>query len=116
ISHIYPYIDDKVVSVKITNFDWDNDGMIRVISVAKNGVKVDVSGEGDWKSTTLPVVAEEKNTSFDIQFVKKNPIKNNNVVIYVTNQYGELLPFYVSPIGGIPKYKANVKATQIKKK
>lgn len=116
ISHIYPYIDDKVVSVKITNFDWDNDGMIRVISVAKNGLKVEVSGEGDWKSTTLPVVAEEKNSSFDIQFVKEKLIKNNNVVIYVTNQYGELLPFYVSPIGGIPKYKGKIKTTPVKKK
>ncbi|MGQ9846672.1 MAG: hypothetical protein ACUVQP_04095 [Bacteroidales bacterium] len=116
ISHIYPYIDDKVISVKITNFDWDNDGIIRVISIAKNGVKVDVSGEGDWKNTTLPVVEAEKNTSFDIQFVKTQAIKNNNVVIYVTNQYGELLPFYVSPIGGIPKYKGKIKTTQIKPK
>lgn len=115
ISHIYPYIDDKVISVKITNFDWDNDGIIRVISVAKNGLKVEVSGEGDWKSTTLPVVPEEKNTSFDIQFVKEKFIKNNNVVIYVTNQYGELLPFYVTPIGGIPKYKGKIKTTPIKK-
>ncbi len=115
ISHIYPYIDDKVISVKITNFDWDNDGIIRVISVAKNGLKVEVSGEGEWKSTTLPVVDEEKNTSFDIQFVKEKFIKNNNVVIYVTNQYGELLPFYVTPIGGIPKYKGKIKTTPIKK-
>lgn len=116
ISHIYPYIDDKVISIKIFNFDWDNDGMIRVISVAKNGVKVDISGEGDWKSTTLPVVEEERNTSFDIQFVKTNAVKNNNVVVYVTNQYGELLPFYVSPIGGIPKYKGKPKVTPIKQK
>lgn len=116
ISHIYPYIDDKVISVKISNFDWDNDGKIRVISVAKNGIKVEISGEGDWKSTVLPVVKDEKNTSFDIQFVKEKVIKNNNVVVYVTNQYGELLPFYVTPIGGIPKYKGKIKAVQIKKK
>lgn len=116
ISHIYPYIDDKVISVKISNFDWDNDGLIRVISAAKNGVKIDISGEGDWKNTILPVVDVEKNTSFDIQFIKKQAIKNNNVVIYVTNQYGELLPFYVSPIGGIPKYRGKIKTTQIKPK
>ncbi len=116
ISHIYPYVDDKVISIKITNFDWDNDGLIRVISVAKNGLKVEVSSEGEWKSTVLPVVTEEKNTSFDIQFVKDKFIKNNNVVVFVTNQYGELLPFYVSPIGGIPKYKGKIKTTPIKKK
>jgi len=116
ISHIYPYIDDKVISIKISNFDWDSDGKIRVISVAKNGAKVEISSEGDWKSTVLPVVKDEKNTSFDIQFVKEKAIKNNNVVVYVTNQYGELLPFYVSPIGGIPKYKGKIKTVQIKKK
>jgi len=27
------------------------------------------------------------------------------VVVNVRNQYGELLPFYVIPIGGVPKYK-----------
>ncbi len=118
ISHIYPYIDNKVISVKITNFDWDNDGIIRVISIAKNGIPVDISSEGDWKSTVLPIVQQEKNTSFDIQFIKekKKPIRNNNVVVYVTNQYGEMLPFYVSPIGGIPKYEGKVKAIQNKKK
>lgn len=116
ISHIYPYIDDKVISIKISNFDWDNDGKIRVISVAKNGIKVNISSEGDWKSTVLPVVKDEKNTSFDIQFVKEQAIKNNNVVVYVTNQYGEQLPFYVSPIGGIPKYKAKIKVMPSKMK
>ncbi|MCX7953966.1 MAG: hypothetical protein N3A01_02120 [Bacteroidales bacterium] len=115
ISHIYPYIDDKVISVKISNFDWDNDGIIRVISVAKNGIQLEASSEGDWKSQILPVIQEERNTSFDVQFVKTKYIKNNNVVVYVTNQYGELLPFYVSPIGGIPKYKGKIKPIKIKK-
>ena len=32
VSHIYPYIDDKTISLKQSNFDWDNDGMLRVIS------------------------------------------------------------------------------------
>jgi hypothetical protein len=30
------------------------------------------------------------------------------MVLYVTNQYGELLPFYASPIGGIPKFKYKI--------
>jgi hypothetical protein len=118
ISHIYPYIDDKVISIKITNFDWDNDGMIRIISVAKNGVVAKISGEGNWVSSEQPIVNEEKNSSLDIQFIKtkSTPIKNNNVVIYVTNQYGQMLPFFVSPIGGIPKFKGKIIATQNKKK
>lgn len=118
VSHIYPYIDKDVVSIKVFNFDWDNDGLIRLISVSKNGITAKVSGEGNWESNTHLIVAEEKNTSIDIQFVKNRTmaIRNNNVVIYVTNQYGQLMPFYVSPIGGIPKFKGKIVATPIKKK
>jgi hypothetical protein len=118
ISHIYPYIDDKVVSVSITNFDWDNDGIIRIVSVSKNGITSKVSGEGNWVTSTHEIVNDEKNTSLDIQFIKaKNTIiKNNNVVIYVRNQYGKLLPFFVTPIGGIPKFKGNIIGKQITKK
>jgi len=110
VSHIYPYIDDKVISVKISNFDWDDDGLIRIVSVSKNGELVKVSGDNEWVSSTHIITEEEKNTSLDIQFIKRreNPIRNNNVVIYVTNQYGEMLPFYVSPIGGIPRYKYSI--------
>jgi len=117
VSHIYPYVDKDVVSLKINNFDWDNDGMIRLISVSKNGIIAKVSSEGNWESSVHKIVAEEKNTSIDIQFVKNKAqaIKNNNVVIYVTNQYGQLMPFFVSPIGGIPTFKANIKVTKLKK-
>lgn len=110
VSHIYPYIDNKVISIKISNFDWDNDGMIRIVSVAKNGEKSVISKDNEWVSKEHKIVEAEKSTSLDIQFVKnKNaPAKNNNVVIFVKNQYGELLPFYVIPIGGIPKYNYSI--------
>lgn len=110
VSHIYPYIDNRVIYIKQANFDWDNDGMIRVISVAKNGVPMKVSGDNVWAESQLPIVEAEKGTSWDIQMVKNksNPLKNNNVVIYLENQYGELLPFYSVPIGGIPKYKYTI--------
>jgi hypothetical protein len=110
VSHIYPYVDDKVISVKISNFDWDNDGIIRIISVSKNGEKSKLSAEGNWVSTVHPITDQEKKTSLDIQFIKNKSvaIKNNNVVVYVTNQYGELLPFFVQPIGGVPRYKPSI--------
>ena len=110
VSHIYPYIDDKTISLKQSNFDWDSDGMLRIISVAKNGEMMKVSGNDEWVTSTHKVVAEEKNTSWDIQMIKfKNkPLKNNNVVIFLENQYGELMPFYSVPIGGIPKYKYSI--------
>ncbi len=118
VSQIYPYIDDKVTSVKIMNFDWDEDGYIRVVSISKRGELCTISGEGDWATTELPIVKEERNTSLEIQFIKNKSklIKNNNVVIIVQNQYGASLPFYVIPIGGIPVYKPALKMKAVEKK
>ncbi len=110
ISHIYPFVDDKVLSIKIHIFDWDNEGYVRVVSNSKKGEKCQLSGEGHWTVNEFNIVDEEKNSTFDVQFIKPsiNPIKNNNGVLYITNQYNEFLPFYTSPIGGIPKYRYNI--------
>lgn len=107
VSHVYPYVDNKVVSVKQTNFDWDNDGLIKLYSVSTIGKSLSVSGDDVKTESTYIVKATEKGTSLDIQFQKNKlkSLKNNNVVFYITNQYGEALPFYTAPIGGIPKYK-----------
>lgn len=110
VSHIYPYIDSRVVALKQTNFDWDNDGMIRIISVGKNGEQMKVSGDNNWSTSQHNISPAEKNTSLDIQLIKNKTttIKNNNVVIYLENQFGELMPFYSVPIGGVPKYKYSI--------
>lgn len=110
VSHIYPYIDNKVVSVKISDFDHDNDGDIKLVSVSRRGESTKVSGDNSWVYNEHKIVDEEKNTSLDIQFVKSktSPAKNNNITVSIANQYGELLPFYVVPIGGIPKYKYRI--------
>jgi hypothetical protein len=117
VSQIYPYLDDKVISVKIMNFDWDDDGFIRVVSVAKRGELCTISQEDNWETTTLPVTEAEKNTSMEIQFIKNSNkhIKNNNVAVIVQNQYGESLPFYVIPIGGRPVYKSVIRMKAIEK-
>lgn len=111
VCQIYPFADDKTISVQISNFDWDNDGIIRVFSVAKNGVKCEVSGDDIWISNTLPILEEEKNSSLEIQFIKNQTetIRNNNVIVTVRNQYGISLPFYVIPIGGIPVYSPKIR-------
>ena len=116
ISHIYPYVDDRVISVKQSNFDWDGDGFIRVVSVARRGDQVKASGENEWVTSEPPIVKEELNTSLDIRFMKRpdGAVRNNNVVFYVRNQYGELLPFYTVPIGGIPQYKPTIVARRIR--
>ena len=110
ICQIYPYVDDRTISIQISNFDWDNDGVIRIFSVAKNGILSDVSGEDNWVIRKFPIVDEEKNSSIEIQFIKNQSVevKNNNVVVAVQNQYGDALPFYVIPIGGIPIYSPKI--------
>lgn len=111
ISQIYPYIDDKTVSVEISNFDWDDDGMIRIFSSSKNGILCEVSDEDNWIRKQFPIAAEERNSSIEIQFIKsqKVQVRNNNVVVTVRNQYGVSMPFYVVPIGGVPVYSPKIK-------
>ncbi len=111
VSQIYPYVDDKTISVEVLNFDWDQDGSIRIYSVAKNGLPCSVSGQNHWSSRVFPITREEKNTTLEIQFVKnkKTTIRNNNVVVAIRNQYGTSLPFFVIPIGGAPVYAPKIR-------
>lgn len=116
ISHIYPFIDDECISVKQENFDWDSDGVIRVVSVARKGQLVKVSGEDEFVESEFNIFEEEVGKSLDFQFIKQRTpfvVINNNVVISVRNQYGELMPFFTIPIGGVPKYKYNIKVRKI---
>ncbi len=110
ISHIYPYIDEHTISVRISNFDWDNDGIIRLVSVARQGQLIKVSGDNEWAEDEFTIFPEERNTSLDLQFHKQESpvIRNNNVVINIRNQYDQTLPFYVIPIGGVPQYKYSI--------
>jgi hypothetical protein len=111
ISQIYPYVDDKTISIEVSNFDWDNDGMIRIFSNSKNGVLCNISGQNNWISQKFPIVEKEKNSTIEIQFIKNKTtqITNNNVVVTVKNQYGVSLPFFVVPIGGVPVYAPKIK-------
>ena len=104
----------ETITVKLANFDWDSDGLIRTVSVARHGQITKVSGEDVWIEDEFAIFPEEKNTSLDIQFIKKKnpPVRNNNVVVNVRNQYGELLPFYVIPLGGVPKPRVEIGAKQ----
>lgn len=105
VSHVYPYIDAEVISVKQGNFDWDNDGELKIITNTRYAVHLKKSGDGDWMKSEHKVLSKEKESTFDVQFHKNktNPAKNNNVTFFITNQYGETLPFYTIPIGGVPK-------------
>lgn len=114
VSHIYPYVEEGTRSVRISNFDWDSDGSIVVISVARQGQEVRTSAEDNWVEEDILVNEEEIGTSYDFRFVKARPlVKNNNVVVNVRNQFGETMPFYTIPIGGVPKYKGEVQFVPI---
>ena len=52
-------MEEGTVSVKISNFDWDFDGNIVVISVARQGREVKISGEDHWANDELRVQDEE---------------------------------------------------------
>jgi hypothetical protein len=115
VSHIYPFVDDYVTSIKQTNFDFDNDGVIELSSVTTKGHKLKMSGDNEIAEDKYVIIDREKGTSLDIQLIKGNKkISNNNVVFYVTNQYGEAMPFFAVPIGGTPKYvgKLTIKPAQ----
>ena len=111
VCQIYPFVDDRTISIQISNFDWDNDGTIRIFSVSKNGIFCDVSGDDNWVNQVFPIVDEEKNSTIEIQFIKNQNIevRNNNVAVIVRNQYGISLPFYVVPLGGVPVYSPKIR-------
>jgi len=115
VAHIYPYIDTGIVSIKQSNFDWDNDGGILVVSRYKQGIPAAISNEDVWRESTIPIEPAEVGSSLDFQFHKKQGtlVKNNNVVVTLENQRGDAIQFYSSPIGGVPVYIPKTTITKI---
>jgi len=115
VAHIYPYIDTGIVYTQQDNFDWDNDGKILVVSRYKQGISVDISNEDSRASTKILIDPAEWTSSLDFQFHKKQGelVKNNNVVIIIRNSRGEAMPFFTSPIGGVPVYQPRTSIKQI---
>lgn len=109
VAHIYPYIDTGVVFIRQRNFDWDNDGKILVVSRYKQGILTNISNENNWIESRIPIEPPEIGSSLDFQFHKRQGelVKNNNVVITLESQRGDALPFFSSPIGGVPVYTPN---------
>lgn len=118
VAHIYPYIDTGIISVKTTNFDWDSDGKILVVSRYRQGIEVNISGEDHSEESIIDVQPEEVNSSLDFQFHKRQGdlVKNNNVVITTKNQRDESMPFYSSPIGGVPVYMPRTNRVKLEPK
>lgn len=111
VSHIYPFIDSGCVYIQTRNFDWDSDGDFLVVSVERKGQRLPLSVDDVWTESQMPILEGEIGKSLDFRFYKKKGdlVKNNNVVVSVQNQYGENLPFFSAPIGGVPVYKPRIK-------
>lgn len=101
VSHIYPFVNDQVISLKQHNYDWDSDGKIVIYSVSKVAEVAKTGGDSEWGISLHKVTDDERGSCMNFQMIKdpKGGFENNNVVFYVTNQYGKLLPFYSVPIG-----------------
>lgn len=115
VAHIYPYVDTGIVYIKQTNFDWDFDGTIMVVSKYKQGISVPISGEDNEVSSKIPIEPAEIGASLDFQFHKRQGelVKNNNVVITLQNQRGDGLKFFSSPIGGVPIYQPRIRVDKL---
>ena len=107
IAHIYPFIDEKVVSLHQHNFDFDNNGNIKLYSRVKNGHNLAGSGNDEWKESGHKIADEERGKSMNIRIIKSDE-SDNDMVFYVTNQYNEPIPFFAVPIGGKPKYQYKI--------
>ncbi|WP_126546838.1 hypothetical protein [Hymenobacter amundsenii] len=106
-THLYPFVNDRVVSIKQSNFDVDGDVGLKIFSVAKNGHPATVSGNNVWASSTHQIAEKEHGLSLDFQLttLSKAP---NDLVFYVTDQYDTALPFFAVPLGGPPRYRYEV--------
>lgn len=110
IAHLYPFVDSKVISVTQNNFDFDADGTFRLYSVSKNGHVVETSGDNKWQQSVHQITEDERGKSLDLQIIKKSS-SENDMAIYITNQYNEPLPFFAIPLGGPPKYKYKIRVS-----
>ncbi len=106
--HLFPFISKGITAIKVNTYDYDEEGIIRIVSIDKKGEEISPSGDGKWDASQHKIQPREINSSLDIQFIKRKPVFNNNIVVYLTNQYGEAMPFYTAPIGGVPNYKAGI--------
>ncbi|MEM7161946.1 MAG: hypothetical protein AAF487_05830 [Bacteroidota bacterium] len=98
VAHIYPFIDEDVIAIKQYNFDLDEDGALKLFSIAKNGHNGKVSGNDVWNFSSHDILESEKLKCIDLQ-LHRNDSNKNDLSIYVLNQYNEAVRFFSSPLG-----------------
>jgi len=96
VSHLYPFVDNDVQSIKFMNFDFDG-ADVTLFSRKRFSEDVSVSGDGVWLSSSHKIYESERESCLDIRV--SNRSKENDGVVSVKNHYGEYLPFMSAPIG-----------------
>ncbi len=109
-SYFYPFVDKNTVKIVQHNFDFDNDGAIKVYSAVKNGHYSNYSNDGNWSQGVHNVVKEEQGKSMNVRLIKRGTFQND-MTLYITNEYNIPVPLFATPLGGMPKYiyKVDVK-------
>lgn len=111
-SHFYPFIESDVIAINFNSFDLDSAAVVKVNSIARKNVIIPASGDGSWKLAKQKISKAEKNTSMDFK-IRTFKTAPNDAVVYFTNQYGDAIPFFTTPIGGLydpgSMYKSNQK-------
>ncbi len=105
--HLYPFIEEDVVSIIQHNFDLDNIAHVMLYSVSKNRISGGDSGNDVWIESKHSIEDAERNSTLDVQILTTGDAPND-VVAYITNQHDEAIAFFSNPIGGPPKYKYKV--------
>ena len=105
--HLYPFVNDKVVSIKQSNYDVDGGATINVFSIAKNGQAATASADGTWANSVLPIAPKEHGLSLDFR-LESSAKTPNDMVFYVTDQYETALPFFAIPLGGPPRFQYDI--------
>lgn len=107
ITHLYPFVNDRVVSITQSNFDLDDDVTIKIFSVTKNGHPASVSKDNEWARSQHQISEKEHGLSLDMRLTSLTK-EGNDLVFYITDQYDAALPFFAIPLGGPPRYRYDV--------
>ena len=60
VAHLYPYIEQNVFSIRMSNFDFDSDGDVNIVSMVKKGELSKASGDNVWVDTQHKIDEKEK--------------------------------------------------------
>jgi hypothetical protein len=71
IGHIFINVPPNGMGISIWNFDWDEDGQIRIISPVRSGQFIFASGDGVSKITLLKLFKEEQGDTLNLQIIRK---------------------------------------------